>query len=535
MSATAFPVRFPAPPRGVVMSTRGLVVCAHPLAAQAGLAVLRAGGNAFDAALATASTLNVVEPNMSHLAGDAFILAYPAKTGEVIAINASGAAPKSATPEAYHDGIPERGIRAGTVPGIFDGWSTLNERLGTWELERLFESAIEFAENGFPLTYRLHAKIVESQADLARFPSSAAVFLAGGTPPRPGSIFRQPNLGRTLRTLAKGGREAYYQGEIAEAVARFSREVGGHFTVEDFASHRSEVIAPVQTNYRGFTVYEQPPVSQGFVLLEALNLLEGFDLQSSGLGTVETLHRQIECYKLAYADRLAFAGDPSRVKWPLRVLLDKEYASRRRREFDPSRASADTGPGDPQGFEGDTTYFTVADRDGNVVSFIQSLFASFGSAVVLGETGMVLNNRLTGFNLKEGHPNCLEPGKRPIHTLNSYLVLRDGRPYLVSGTRGGHLQIQLNLQSISNVLDFALTPQEAIEAPRWSGYGGADVRLEERFVPEVFDGLRALGHQVSSLPAWSDNGTLSMIQFDHESGTLMGAADPRGEGVATPW
>lgn len=509
-----------------------MVVAAHPLAAQAGLAVLREGGNAFDAAIATAAVLTVVQPNSSHLGGDAFMLVYRAGAGGVAAINASGAAPRAASREACAaSGIPQRGLLSTTVPGVVNGWAALHGRYGRLGWSRLLQPAIEYAAQGFPVNGRLSRDIAESRDVLEAHPTTARIFLKGGRVPQPGDILVQPDLAQSLRRLAAGGAAAYYQGEIAQAVARFCRENGGLLTEEDFAAHRAEVLEPICTTYRGYTVYEQPPVSQGHIVLEALNILEGLDLAPLGPGSAESIHLLVEAYRLAFADREAYAGDPAAVRVPLRGLLSKEYAAGQRARLNPARAAGTLEPGDPWPYEGDTTSFVVVDGEGNAVSFIQSIFASFGSGVVAGETGILLNNRLAGFNLAEGHPNCLAPGKRPVHTLNTYMLFRDGRLFMLGGSRGAHLQVQLNLQLITNVVDFGLDLQDAIQAPRWYSYGD-ELRLESRVGAGVRRGLEARGYRLTVIEPWSHVATTHALIVHPDSGALMGAADPRGAGCA---
>lgn len=514
------------------MAGKGMVAAAHPLAAEAGLAVLRAGGNAADAALATAATLVVVEPYMSHLGGDAFVQYHDARRRATVAINASGRAPRAATLDAYRDGIPPRGIRSATVPGIVDGWLTLHERHATWPLDRLFATAIAYAEDGFPVSARLAAYTATARDLLSQTPASAAHFLPAGRPPRPGEVLRQPAVGRTLRAIAAGGREAYYGGALAEALVRASRELRGLLTLDDLASHRSEVLPPLVGGYRGYTITEQPPVSQGFIVLATLHVAERFDLGRYEPLSAQSVHVLTEACKLAFADRLAYAGDPAHVRWPLDALLDEHYAARRAAHIDPERAQVHDA-GEPGG--GDTTSFCVVDRDGNAASFIQSLFGGFGSGVVLGDTGILLNNRLTGFNTQPGHANCLAPGKRPIHTLNTWMAFRDGALRYLGGTRGAFLQVQTNAQMISHLLDYGMTLQEAMEAPRWGLEAGLALRIESRAPAATLAGLRRRGHDVHLAPAWWDGCTAQLIGVDAQSGAYLGAGDPRAESHVAAW
>lgn len=529
--------------RPTVFAQRGMIASAHPLAAQAGLQVLAEGGNAFDAALATALVEGVVLPPMCGLGGDMFAVLYTARTGELYAINGSGAAPRAATPEYFlergYRAMPLGGLLSASVPGAVDGYLTLHERFGSLPRERLFAPAIRLAADGFVVSPRLAALLrTGADGDLGRYPTSAAVFLPAG-PPRSGDVLRQPQLARTLETVMRGGRQAFYEGAIAAAIAEFSARNGGLFTREDFAAHQTEVYRPLATTYRGLEVFTTAPPSQGLIVLEMLNLLEGFPLDQVEPCSADAIHWITEAKKIAFADRLAHCGDPRFVDIPLERLLSKAYAALRRGEIDPQRA-APLGPL-AERLDGDTSYFCVVDAEGNAISFIHSLSRAWGSGVVAGETGILLNNRAgRGFSLQEGHPNRLAGGRRTMHTLHCYLVAEEGQPVLIGGTPGGDQQPQWNVQTLVSLIDHGLAPQVAVEAPRWYSFPGTDpatidrpgeLRLESRVAPAVLEELRRRGHPVQVLGPWGAGGAVQLIAIDRERGVLLGATDPRAEGV----
>jgi gamma-glutamyltranspeptidase/glutathione hydrolase len=378
---------------------------------------------------------------------------------------------------------------------------------------------------------------------LRRFPDSARLFLPGGRPPPPGERWAAPDLARSLRAVAADGAKGFYRGPLAERLLAFLRGEGARFEPIDFARQLDEtfIYTPVSTDYRGFTVHETAPVSQGFILLSQLNILEGFDLQGLPLAGTDRIHLTVEAKKLAFADRNRHAGDPAFVKWPLETLIGKAHAAQRRAEIDRARARLPEGALVPE-HAGDTSSFVVVDRDGNAVSFIHSLSAAFGSGVVAGDTGITLNNRAgRGFSLDESHPNVFAPGKRTMHTLNAYLVCQDGRPWLVGGTPGGDQQTQWSAQVVTSIIDHGLTPQEAVEAPRWFSFPGTDpvnlglpavVRAEDRVSESTRRELTERGHVVETLGPWSGGGAVQLIQVDRARGVLRGGSDPRAGGVA---
>lgn len=527
--------------RPVVMATHGMVAAGNPLASQAGLEVLRQGGNAFDAAFATAAVLAVVKPDMNGLGGDAFALCYSAREGSVQALNASGPAPQTATFEYFRANPPRprSGPAAATVPGVVAAWFAMLERYGTLPAERLLQPAIEYAEEGFPVNYLLAGSTAQYRAGLEPFPLTSRTFLPGGKPPAPFARLYQPQLARTLRRLAKYGASEFYTGETAQTIARYCAENGGFITEEDLAAYQPEWKAPLQVDYRGYTVFGQPPVSQGHILLEALNIIREDDLAGLGFHTQEAVHLLVEATRLAFADRIAYAGDRSRGSgvgeqdW-LELVLSRDRARELRRTIQLERIGEAAVSG-AASKGGETTYFAVVDRDGNCVSFIQSLFHAFGSGAVAGETGVLLNDRMVGFSLDPDSPNVLAPGKRPVHTLNTCLLFNDGKPYAALGTPGSDGQVQTNLQLITHLIDYDLPVQAAIEAPRWRAGDGV-LSIEERFAPETRTELARRGYKLNPVGQWSDKmGGAQAIVIHPESGVLMGGADPRREGYAVGW
>jgi gamma-glutamyltranspeptidase/glutathione hydrolase len=500
----------------------GMVASVNPLASAAGLRVLQAGGNAVDAAIAAGAVLTVVEPWSGQLGGDAFLLVAEPGRERITAINGSGAAPLAATIDRYAKGIPESGWLAATVPGLVDGWRVALERFGSRPLGALLEDAIHYAEGGFPLTAR-QARSNQAMAGVGmRVPETRAIFYPGGEPPPAGYLLRQPDLARTLRVLQAEGPPAFYRGRIADAIVNASERSGGLFKAEDFANHRTEVLEPVETTYRGWRVVEQPPVSQGLIVLIALNILESTNLPSEA---AERVHCQVEANKLALSERIRAVGDPAVYPTDLAELLSKPRGRALAARLDP-RHAASLQPA-PAGHP-DTSYLCVVDEARNVVSYIHSLYA--GNGVVAGDTGILLNNRMACFNLEEGSPNRLAPGKRPMHTLNSWLLLRDGKPAVVGGTPGSFWQVQTNLQLITNLVDRQLPLQAAVDAPRWTmgsqtSWTETDLSLEGRFGTETAAILEGLGHRVKLIGDWQAGGAAQLIQIDESM--LVGAGDPR--------
>ena len=533
--------------RPSVMGKNGLVASGHPLASQAGISTLMAGGNAIDAAVATAAALGVVEPAASGVGGDGFLLIYRSDTGRVSAVNATGAAPGAATREIYlkRGGIPMKGILSVSVPGLVDGWLIAHERHGILDLERVFDPAVSFCENGFPVSHKLSGSLSGRTAGFASDPFTRDVLTKDGQPLAPGDVLRQNDLGATLRRIGADGRTALYEGDVAEAIVAFSQARGGLLTREDLANHHARWDDPIQTTYRGHTVYEMPPNSSGHILLQELNIVERFDLQTLGCNSAGCIHLMVEAKKLAFSDREAYVADPDWLDIPLKGLLSKAYAEQQARRIDLNRAATDVPAGRPESHE-DTTCFCTADRWGNAVCVLQSIQSGFGSGLIAGNTGILLNNRMTYWHLEEDHPNCLRPGKRVRHTMNPVIVTRNNKPVLVCGTPGADTQVQTNLQLITHILDFGMTPQEAVEAPRWRSLQNPmestvphtceDVlQLEGRFSADVREGLAQRGHDLRILGDWDGPGSAQAIRILPETNTLIGGSDPRRDGYAAAW
>jgi len=523
------------PGRSVVRAQHGMVASSQPLASQVGLEVLKRGGNAVDASIAMAAMLNVTEPMMTGIGGDMFALIYLSKTRELKGLNASGRAPRALSLDHFSKKnikqMPQFGMESITVPGAFDGWITMLDKYGTMPLRDLLAPAIEYADNGFPVMEKAAEDWFAEVEKLKHNPAASANYLVSDRAPKAGEMFRQQNLARTFRTLAQGGRDAFYKGEIARRMVDYFKANGGYITMEDLAAQKSEWVEPISTNYRGYTVYEMPPNGQGLTALIALNILEGFDLSS--MTRVQYYHTLIEATKLAFADRNRYIADPSFSKVPVNELLSKNYAAKRRALISPTSVLDSPPPGDIN-LGSDTTYFTVVDKDGNAVSFINSLFDAFGSGIVAGDTGIVFQNRGSGFSLDPSHPNRIEPGKRPFHTLIPAMVFKDGDLFMSFGVMGGAIQAQGHTQVIANLIDRKMGLQEAIDAPRYRFTAGKSVLLEDELTAPLIEQLIKLGHVRGKPPGVlrSSMGGGQAIMIDPASKTLMGASDARKDGMA---
>ena len=566
----------------LVRGTEYAVASMMPQASLTAEHVLRDGGNAFDAIVAGQAVLGVVQPNMNGMGSDATLLIYDAAAKKVWSLNAEGTAPRLATIEWYKknkDGkIPVNdSLLAGTVPGVMDAWYILLSRWGTKTFGELLAPAIELCERGVPM-----GRILNSAA-LARYPTSQHVYGApDGQRWKEGEVWKNPDLARTFRKLVeaekeaapqgrlaglKAARDRFYKGDIAQEMARFSEANGGLFRYEDFASYTAKLEEPVSIDYRGYTVYKNASASQGPAELIALNLLEGYDLKKMGLNSADYIHTSAEAMKLAMADRDTYLGDMDFIKIPYAALLSKQYAAERRKLIDPAKASLEFRPGDVTGFAGpgfpsfdrprdvtthgnadhagDTSYIAVVDRARNMISFTPSLHSAFGTKVVMGSLGFIFNCRGDYYSLVEGHANALAPGKRPRSTLQGTLVMKDGQPFMITGSPGADDQCMRTMQTLLNVVDFGMNVQQAIEAPRWSTrsfpaspfphtmYPG-DLSLEGRIAEAVRDELIRRGHKVAMKGPWSMNESAA-IMVEAATGTLSAGADPRTSALALAW
>ena len=541
-------------PRGTrspVLARNGVIATSQPLASAAGLQVMQEGGNAIDAAVTAAAVLAVVEPTMTGIGGDVFALVYDAKTKQLRGLNSSGRAGAKADADMLlakgETDMPGAGVYTVTVPGALAGWVELLEKHGTISLARALQPAIRYARDGYPVAEMVADEWEGGARKLAQDPASAAVFLPNGRPPKTGEVFRNPDLANTLEQVARGGRDVFYKGAIAKAIAGDLERRGGFITAADLAAHKADWVEPIGTSYRGYDVYEMPPNTQGFVALQMLNILEGFDIKSLGHNSAEYLHLLVESKRIGFADRSAYLADPDHVPpHVLKALISKEYAATRRKEIDKSRAAAGYKPGQFAGgtaspdagafFDGrdrgDTIYLAAADGQGNAISFINSLFGTFGSGVVVPGTGVVLHNRGSGFTLQKGHPNRLAPGKRPFHTLVPAFIMKDGRPLMPFGVMGGDNQAQAHVQIVVNIVDFGMNVQDAGDAARVR-HGGEGLAAESGIAEAVRAALIKRGHEIRD--GRGAMGGYQAVFIDPKTGVLMGGSDPRKDGLAIGW
>lgn len=545
------PVGDPGQSRSTVISTNGMVATSHPLAAQVGLDILKAGGNAADAAIATSAMMGLVEPMSCGIGGDLFVIYWDAKTETLHGLNASGRSPYALNREVFKeqglDEIPIHGPLAWSVPGCVDGWEELRRRFGTMDYLPLLKPSIDYAESGFPVTqviagYWKGAEERFTQGPAGERAFSAKTYLKDGKAPCEGEVFRNLNLANSYRAITTTGRDAFYRGDIARQIVEFSNEHGGYFSMKDFADHTSDWIEPVSTNYRGYDVWELPPNGQGIAALEMLNVIEGLDVKKMGHNSADLIHLFVEAKKLAFADRAKFYADPNFNKLPIEGLISKEYGDRQRARIDMQKAATKVDPGDPVLSQGDTIYLTVVDKDRNCCSFIQSNYHGFGSQVVPGDVGFVLQNRGQLFNLDPDHLNTLEPHKRPFHTIIPAFVTQDGKPYFCFGVMGGDMQPQGHVQVLMNLIDFGMSVQAAGDAARvnhvgsqtptgesmWEG--GGEVGVESGITAEVRAELQRRGHTLREAPG--SFGGYQGILIDWKNGTLHGATEARKDGAA---
>ena len=519
------------PGRSSVRAMDGLVATSHPLSSLAAIDMLRSGGNAMDAAVCAAAVQAVVEPQSTGIGGDCFVLFAPSGNDKVIGFNGSGRSPASATLDWYLDNgfteIPDLGAHAVTVPGAIDAWCRLLEDHGRKGIDAALAPAIRYAEEGYVILDRVAFDWDDAVPRLRSDPTAARIFLKSGEPLRPGDVHRQPELAATMRTIAAKGRAGFYEGEVADDLVRRLNELGGHHTLGDFGATTGDYVEPVKTRYRGLDIHQMPPNNQGLTALLMLNILSGFELSKLDPNGADRLHLEIEAGRLAYHDRDAFLGDPALVHVPVAELLAPAYAARLATSIQADRAMTHLPrvrlPGS------DTVYISVVDRDRNAVSFINSTYESFGSGVVGPKSGVVLQNRGRSFRLVRDHPNAIAPGKRPMHTIMPGMATANGRAIMPFGVMGGSYQPVGHVHVLSNLLDFGMDPQEAIDAPRVYHNDGK-VAVERSVPSATVEGLRRLGHDV--MPAVEPLGGGQLVWIDWENGTLTGASDPRKDGCA---
>jgi gamma-glutamyltranspeptidase len=531
--------------RPVTIALNGMVSCPHALASEAGVEILKAGGSAVDAAIAASAVLSVVYPHCTSVGGDQFWLIREAGRGAVRFLNAGGRAAASGSIDWFSGRglaeIPLRGILPATLttPGAVAGWCEAHAALGRLPLARDLAPAIGYARDGFPATARLASWTAKTAAVLAESPEAAAIFLPGGNPPRAGQRLRNPDLALTLDRIGELGREGFYEGETGRELARFSREHGGFFAERDLAEQRARWGEPVSTTYRGVTIYETPPPTQGLSVLQMLNLLEPYDLSRFDYLGPDVVHHLVQAKRIAFHDRDRLIADPDFVKVPLARLVSKAYADERRELLDPVRALPWDRVPSSGSLAGDTVFVCAVDAHGHAAALIQSVYGMFGSGVVAGRTGVLLQNRSAYFSLDPAHPNRLEPGKIPLHTLIASLAFKGDALWQVLGCMGADGQPQIHLQAYTAMIDFGLDIQQAVESPRWLAgrFVIGDPRdllnMEARFPAATLAELERRGHRVHRWPAWEElAGHAHGITIDPTTGARLGGSDPRSDGAA---
>ncbi|MFC3033071.1 gamma-glutamyltransferase [Pseudoalteromonas fenneropenaei] len=527
--------------RSEVIAPHAMAATSQPLATQVALDVMKQGGNAIDAAIAANAVLGLVEPTGCGIGGDLFAIVWHAKSQKLYGLNASGRSPQAlslATLKAQGDKIPSYGPLPVSVPGAVDGWFELHQKFGSTAMSKLLAPAIAYAEQGFPVSELIAYYMQKSVAARGQYPGFKDVFMPNGAMPKKGELFKNPALANSYRLLAKHGRSAFYEGEIAREIDTYMREQGGYLRYEDLKAHRSEWVEPIGVDYRGYTLWELPPNGQGIAAQQILNILEGYDLKTMGFDSAEYIHAFVEAKKLAFADRAKYYADPDFAKAPLQQLLSKDYAAKRRAQINPDKAAKRDHAGP---VEGDTIYMTTADSEGNMVSLIQSNYRGMGSGMTPAKLGFVLQNRGEMFSLTEGHNNVYAPGKRPFHTIIPAFVTKDGKPYMSFGVMGGATQPQMHAQILINMIDFGMNLQEAGDAPRILHTGssqptdeimldGGQVHLENGFSAGVRRALIEKGHQLSE--AVGPYGGYQAILRDSKNGVYYGASESRKDGQA---
>jgi len=530
--------------RSEAMAPHAMAATSQPLATQVALDIMQAGGNAIDAAIAANALLGLVEPTGNGIGGDLYAIVWDAEGKRLHGLNASGRSPKSLTLDYFlengYESIPARGVLPLSVPGAVDGWFELHQKFGKLPMAQVLAPAIEYAENGFPVT-EVISYYFERNADvLKNQPGFADVFMKGGLPPQKGKMFKNPDLANTYKLIAKEGRDAFYKGKIAKTIDAFVKKHGGFLSYEDLASHTSTWVNPVSTNYRGYDLWELPPNTQGIAAQQILNILENYDVASMGFDSPEYVHLFVEAKKLAFEDRAKYYSDPDFNEVPVEGLLDKDYAKQRAKLIDMKRAGQSFEPGNPP-TEGDTIYLTTADADGNMVSLIQSNYRGMGSGITPTGLGFVIQNRGELFALDKNHRNVFEPGKRPFHTIIPAFVTKDGKPLMSYGVMGGATQPQMHAQILINMIDFGMNLQEAGDAPRILHTGssqptgevmtdGGVVSLENGFSDHTRRELIKMGHTLQE--AVGPYGGYQAIWRNHQEGVYYGASESRKDGHA---
>ncbi len=525
--------------RSAAIGHRGVVATSQPLASLAGLDILKKGGNAVDAAIATAAVLTVVEPHSTALGGDMFAMVYLAEEDILVGLNGSGRAAYGMTPQALKNRLDDQdltripGIHSVTVPGAVDGWFTLHERYGKLSMAEVLAPAIHYAEHGFHVTEIISVAWAGSARRLAQEPSAAETWLVDGAAPKVGDLFVNPGLAKTLKMLATDGRDAFYKGPIADAIVAYSDTKEGFLTAKDFEDHTSTWVEPISTNYKNYTLYELPPNGQGIAAIEILNTLANVDMKGFGHNSAEYLHHFIEAKKMAYADLGQWVGDPEANALPVAELISKDYGEKQFARIDPTRAQELAESGLPAG--GDTVLLQVMDKDHNAVSFIYSIFASFGSGLVVPDSGITLQNRGALFSLEEGHVNVLAPHKRPFHTIIPAMAFKDGEFFMTFGVMGGSVQPQQHVQVFLNVVEFGMNMQQAVSAPRINHGRGLSVSTEPGIPEAVLAALEAMGHELHRRTTFGGVGGAQGIIFDRATGAMIGGSTHHKDGMAVAY
>jgi len=540
--------------RSEVIAQHGMACTSQPLASQVAIDVLKSGGNAIDAAIAANATLGLMEPTGNGIGGDLFAIVWDAENQKLHGLNASGRSPKSLKMKYFkehdYESIPALGPLPVSVPGTVDGWFELHQKFGSINMEKILQPAINYAREGFPVSEVIAYYWERNARYLQEYPGFEEIFMPGGSAPEKGEIFKNPYLANTLEKIAKGGRDVFYEGEIAKKIDAYMEEhahkymkgekgEGGYLSYEDLSSHESEWVEPVSTDYRGYRVWELPPNGQGIAALQILNILEGYDISSMGYGSKEHIHYFTEAKKLAFEDRAKFYADMDFADVPVEKLISKEYAKKRREKINDNRAARNYPAGKLEA--GETIYLTVADDEGNMVSLIQSNYRGMGSGMTPGKLGFVLQDRGELFTLEEGHNNVYEPGKRPFHTIIPSFVTKDGNPFMSFGVMGGSMQPQGHAQIVMNMIDFNMNLQEAGDAPRIRHGGssqptgeemndGGVINLESGFDYSVIRGLEKMRHDVQF--SVGGYGGYQAIMYDAENDVYYGASESRKDGEA---